>query len=84
MPHLEGEHAAFRTAAERRALIGCHIRYLRDCDIDKSGRGYLFPRTDIVIDAKGRELFLENGSTLSASDLREVVVIERDVDLSTS
>lgn len=76
MALLEGEQAPFRTAENRRALVGKAIRYLRDCDIDKSGRGYFFPRFDIVAEARGRQLIFENGNSVSARDLREVVVVD--------
>ena len=73
--YLEGPAVPFKTAAQRRALVGKTIRYLRRCDIDQSGRGYFFPRVDTVVDAKGLYLFLENGSTLSRGDLVEVEII---------
>ena len=79
MRFLEGEQAPFRTAAERKRLVGKVIRYLRSCDIDRSGRGYFFPRVDIVVSAAGLNLFLENGSTIHRGELREVVVL-RDAE----
>jgi len=72
---LDGDHRPFRTAADRRALVGKRIKYLRSCDIDKSGRGYFFPQIDIVIDAKGRQLIFDCGNSVSAGDLREVVIL---------
>lgn len=78
MRRLEGTLARFRSASERRMLVGKTIKYLRHCDIDKSGRGYFFPRVDVVIEAKGRDLIFENGSSASVSDLVEVVVLEPD------
>lgn len=77
MPLLDGKLAPFRTAADRKKLIGCTIRYLRSCDIDRSGRRYIFPRVDLVTESKGRNLFLEDGNCLAAGDLVEVVVIQR-------
>ena len=72
---LDGERVPFRTAAERKALIGKRIKYLRHCDIDRSGRGYFFPRVGIVIDAQGRQLIFDCGNSVAASDLAEVVVL---------
>ena len=79
MQRLEGDLAPIRTAADRKKLVGKYIRYLRDCDIDKSGRGYFFPRFDGVLQASGRLLHLTNGDSLKAGDLREVVVV-RDIE----
>jgi hypothetical protein len=73
--YLEGNQVPFRTAQDRKNLVGKAIRYLRDCDIDKSGRGMFFPRVDVVTDAKGKQIFLENGNTVPAGDLIEVVLI---------
>jgi hypothetical protein len=70
---LTGNHVAFRTAADRRALVGRYIMFLRHCDIDRTGRGMFFPRTGIVQSAGGRFLNMDNGTSLAASDLVEVV-----------
>jgi len=40
--HLTGDNIKPGTAAEARKLVGKTVNYLRDCDIDKSGRGYIF------------------------------------------
>ncbi len=83
MNRLEGEQAAFQTAEDRKKLVGKVIKYLRQCDIDKSGRGYFFPRVDVVIDAKGRQLILSNWDSLSAGDLVELVIVGNNNDGKT-
>ena len=70
---LTGEPARFRTAADRRKLVGHAIRYLRHVDIDRSGRGLFFPRTAIVTEVSGKNMFLDNGGVLYASDVAEMV-----------
>lgn len=74
---LKGDQVPFRSAADRKALIGRDIDYLRECDIDKSGRGLAFPRFGTVADASGRFLIMDNGEALAAGDLREVVLSGR-------
>ena len=70
---LEGEHIELKSA-EVRKHIGKSIIYLRHCDIDKSGRGYYFPKYGKIENAQGRNIFLENGNVLSFSELAEVVI----------
>ena len=77
MTYLEGTHAPFKTAADRKKLIGYNIRYLRRCDIDRSGRGYFFPRFDHVVNASGVQIILESGNSIDRGDLVELVVVSR-------
>lgn len=46
--YLDGENLAPLTTARARALIGKRVVYLRPQDIDRSGRGYFFPRSGTV------------------------------------
>ena len=73
MARLEGHHAPFSTAADRKRLIGRRVRYLRHCDIDKTGRGYFFPRSGNVTDARGTQIILGDGNSVSRGDLVELV-----------
>jgi hypothetical protein len=73
--YLDGPRVPFQTAADRKALVGKTIRYLRPCDIDRSGRGYFFPRVATVVEAKGVQLIFENGDSVARGDLAEVEVI---------
>lgn len=70
-----GTPAPFRTVADRKALVGKAIAYLRPCDIDKSGRGYFFPQFGIVAAAPGRELELDNGRSLMRGEIVELNVL---------
>jgi hypothetical protein len=44
MSYLEGESIKPSNSAEAKKLIGTRVQYLRKCDIDRSGRGYVFPQ----------------------------------------
>lgn len=77
--YLDGELVPTGTAAERRALVGKWVRYLRSCDIDTSGRGFYFPRYGLVLEAKGNWMRMDNGTYLERGDIREVQII-RDAD----
>ena len=61
---LEGENIAPRNAQEARALIGKQVRYLRNVDLDRSGRGYFFPRIGTVESVVGRELVIDGDYVL--------------------
>jgi len=70
-----GTPAAFRTAADRKTLVGKAIAYLRSCDIDRSGRGYIFPQFGVVVAARGRELELDNGRSLMRGEIVELNIL---------
>lgn len=72
--YLEGDNVKPNTKAEADALKSKFVRYLRECDIDKSGRGYYFPRSGIVEGAVGREIIID-GSYISRSSLRELTIV---------
>lgn len=78
MSLLEGVNIAPKSSADAKKLIGKHVRFLRSSDIDKSGRGYFFPRTGTVTDVHGRYIFMENGSDIHLSELVEMVEIQVD------
>lgn len=73
--YLDGPIVPFRTAADRKALVGKTIRYLRRSDIDRSGRGYFFPRVGKVVEAKGVRLVFDNWNSVERGDLVEVEVL---------
>jgi hypothetical protein len=70
---LTGDNVAPRTIADARKLIGHRIEYLRREDIDRSGRGYFFPRYAIVKAAVGREIETRGGDFIPLTRLVEVV-----------
>lgn len=75
--YLEGENIAPRTIAEARKLIGSWVEYLPERDIDKSGRGYYFPRHGEVESATGREIVI-SGSYLVMRDIREMILLPKE------
>lgn len=75
--YLTGENIAPRRAAEARALVGKKVEYLRSRDIDRSGRGYFFPRIGEVTRTWGRVLeFDHSGDPLAYRDLVEMRELE--------
>lgn len=73
--YLEGNNIAPATASEARTLIGKRVEYLREVDIDKSGRGYYWPRKGEVTDVCGRNIEV-GGEWIGLSGLREMRLIE--------
>lgn len=78
MSYFEGKNIAPRTASEAKKLIGKHVTFLRSQDIDKSGRGYFFPRSGVISEVHGRNIFLENGTDIQLSTLVEMVEVHAD------
>lgn len=77
MSCLEGIQVGPLTAAKVKKLIGKKVKYLRECDIDRSGRGYFFPRTGIVLGSYGRNLEMDHeGNYFYFSSFKEMVVLE--------
>lgn len=76
MRYLDGDQAPFKTIADRKKLVGKNVRYLRKGDIDRSGRGYFFPKSGYVVGAKGNNIEFECYNDVSKSDIVEIVIIE--------
>lgn len=76
--YLEGENIKPTTVKEARALIGKYVRYLRREDIDRSGRGYFFPKSGKIVDAVGKNIAIDSSDNfcIYLSDLREMVEIK--------
>ena len=73
---LEGENIAPKTAAQAKVLIGKRVTYLRESDIDRSGRGYYFPRHGIVTNAQGKNIEISENDWLSFGSLVEMILRE--------
>lgn len=71
--YLEGENVVPRTAADARKLVGHRIEYLRERDIDRSGRGMFFPRRGVVVAVHGRNIEIENRDWYAIRSFVEVV-----------
>lgn len=72
----KGKPVPFKKLADRRALVGKRVIYLRDVDIDKSGRGYFFPRYDTVAAAYKYGIEMSNGTWIKVGDLKEVNLLD--------
>lgn len=72
--YLKGENVAPKRKADVTALRGKRVQYLRGCDIDKSGRGYYFPRVGVVERSIGRDVVID-GDYVAFSSLVEMVVL---------
>lgn len=59
---------------ELKNYIGRSIRYLPERDIDKSGRGYFFPRIGTIQEKIGRRIMI-SGNDYSKSSIREIVLL---------
>lgn len=59
---------------QAQSMIGTRVEYLRSSDIDKSGRGYFFPRVGTVTGAAGRNIDV-SGDWVAFADLVEMRVI---------
>jgi len=74
---LEGENLAPLTASSARALIGKRVKYLRERDIDKSGRGFFFPQDGVVADVYGRNIAFDHEHNFqSIHSIRELVLMD--------
>lgn len=75
---LGGENIKPSNAAQARALIGKQLQWLTEWEIDKSGRGYFFPKTGSIIAVHRREVEIENGNFISISSFVEMKEISHD------
>lgn len=74
--YLNGQKLDISTIAKRYSLVGKEVRYLRHCDIDRSGRGYIFPKVALVAYVKGRIIAFDNGSIEMVRDIVEMEWVE--------
>ena len=73
--YLEGENIKPRTVKEAKNLIGEDVEYLQNEDIDKSGRGYFFPKVGTVEDAFGKTIVV-SGRFLHRPNIVEMILFE--------
>ena len=74
MKYLDGEqvkvdHIVLKT------MIGVHVVYLLERDIDKSGRGYFFPRTGVIAEITGKNVDFGNSDWVSMSEIKEIILL---------
>ena len=75
---LPGENIKPTSIAEVRALVGKRVQYLRKCDYDKSGRGYIFPRIGTVTGGMGKQIVFDDSDYTYYLD-----IVEMTEDLGT-
>lgn len=76
MPMLaEGTPAPYKKMADRKKLVGKRVVYLRRLDIDRSGRGMVFPRYGVVEAARPYAIEMDNGTWVQTSELVELNVL---------
>ena len=71
--YLEGEHIS-----PVDVKTGMFLRYLRRCDIDRSGRGYFSPCFGWVEEKYRKHIIFDNGETIAYSDFKEIVVVKKN------
>lgn len=74
--YLDGQNVAPKTAKQARALIGKKVTYLTKFDIDRSGRGYFFPRTGVIREVHGKNVDVGHHDWIMLSSIVEMVVTE--------
>lgn len=57
-----------------RSCIGEKVQYLRDVDIDRSGRGYYFPREGTIEEVEYRQINI-SGTWMLIRDIVEIVIM---------
>jgi len=72
--YLDGTNVAPANAESAKKLLGHYVRYLRSLDIDKSGRGYVFPKSGVVTGQFKRNLEI-NGDLVPFSSFVEINIL---------
>lgn len=70
---LVGESVLTRSIQPMKDLIGKEVIYLRGADIDRSGRGYFFPRIGKITDARYQTITINQYDHYSLSSFVEMV-----------
>lgn len=67
-----------KNAKEARKLIGKIVEFLRREDIDRSGRGYYFPRRGKIVEVLGRNIAIDSPGNfiIHLNDLIEMRELE--------
>lgn len=72
--YLEGEQVKLDSPTIK-SLIGTKVIYLRNRDIDKTGRGYFYPRYGIITDVLRKQVEFNNNQDYgSIRDIVEMVI----------
>lgn len=73
MSYLDGENLKPYDSSAAEKLIGKTVTYLRTTDIDKSGRGYFFPRCGVVEGVLRKNLLISD-VYISFNDIVEIII----------
>lgn len=73
--YLDGENVAPTCKDDVIKLLGKRVRYLQARDIDKSGRGYFFPREGKVEGSYQRNVNI-NGDYIPFKDIVDMEILE--------
>lgn len=78
--YLEGENIKPGNTKDAKALIGKKVKYLCSRDIDKSGRGYIFPRVGVIANVHNKEIAIDDTENYQffISDVVEMVLLPED------
>jgi len=74
--YLDGKNIKPNNNKKAKVLIGKKVKYLCSIDIDKSGRGYFFPRINTIADVVGRQIIFENYDSIYIRDIKEMIIVE--------
>ena len=75
MGYLEGEQIRLDSKTIK-SLIGRQVKYLRSIDVDRSGRGYFFPRMGTITSVVNRQVeFNGNSDYYPINKMVEIVLI---------
>lgn len=76
MSYLEGEQIKMKAPIVRQ-YIGKRVQYLLNVDVDRSGRGYCFPRYGAIEQVQGKNIFLDS-DTIYMTNVVEMVLVEKE------
>jgi hypothetical protein len=78
-PKFDQDNAVSCSGWDRKkweSLVGKTLIYLRDCDYDRSGRGYILPNQGKVVSIIRRQVEFENGTVEKMSYIREINIVD--------
>lgn len=75
--YLQGIHLSINTKDLKNSL-GRTVKYLCKNDIDRSGRGYIFPRMGVITDVYKRHVEFDHSQDyIHFSDMEEITISEK-------
>lgn len=73
MAYLDGKQIKIDTPTLKE-MIGQKVQYLLERDIDKTGRGYFFPRLGCITEIVNKQVDLGYGNFEPFSSIREIII----------